>query len=134
MKFGKITLGQVLLVVVLLGLCGCAGTRPPVEGIWEKIVPAGEAGEAKAVKIVSEGHFAFGTQSADGSRNWSGGGLYEYDGENYTETVTYHWIGKLVGMAIEFNCTVENGKWFHQAVFDAKGEKFHIDEVWQRVE
>jgi len=134
MKFVNSTFGWFCLAVLLLGLCGCAGSRPQIEGVWEKIVPASPGKDSPVVKILADGHFAFGRQSSDGSTTWSGGGNYSYDGEKYTETVTYHWVPAIVGMTIEFDCLVEGGKWFHEAQFVAGGEKFHIDEVWQRIE
>ena len=131
---GKQICGCVFLFVLLVGLCGCAGSRPPLEGVWEKMESGSQVSENAIVKILADGHFAFGKQVADGATVWSGGGYYDYVDGKYLETVTYHSIPTLVGMTIEFDCDITDGEWLHEAEFEVRGEKFHIDEVWHRPE
>ncbi len=134
MKYSKSILGCFIALLLVLSICGCAGSRNPLDGAWEKVEPELESSEFPLVKVLSGGHFAFGKQTQGGTTSWSGGGYYNYDGEKYTETVTYHSIPSLVGMTIVFDCVIEDGKWFHEALFETQGEKFHITEVWKRLD
>lgn len=122
-----------LFGVLLLGVCACAGSRPSLDGVWEKVDPDPARPQRQTVKILTDGHFAFGTQSPDGQHNWSGGGTYTLDGNLYTETIAYHWIPSLVGRSISFTRDVKDGLWYHKAVFDVDDRHFNIDEVWRRV-
>jgi len=85
------------------------------------------------VKVLVDGHFAFGKQVGGRCGTWSGGGLYGFEEGRYTETIVYHSLPSLVGMTIDFECVIKDGKWFHEADFEAAGERFHIVEVWERV-
>ena len=121
-------LRKLLLGAVLLTFVGCSATRPPIEGAWRKVTDD----EHAAVKVLSDGHFAFGNQSGDGA--WSGGGTYTYEEGTYTETVTYHSVPSLVGKTIAFECIIVDGEWLHKAQFESEGRSFQIDEVWRRVD
>ena len=95
--------------------------------------PAPTQGDAPAMKIISDGRFAFGRQSADGAIAYAGGGTCRQEDGKYIETVAYHWLPTLVGMTITFDCALKDGLWYHKARFEAGGERFDIDEVWRRV-
>lgn len=126
--------GRFLIFLLLGVLGGCAGSAPSVEGVWEKITPASRSNDAPAVKILTDGYFAFGRQVDEGMVAWAGGGTYQRDGDKYTETIAYHAIPSLVGRTIEFHIEFRDGQWYHTADFMAGGERFHIEEVWQRLE
>jgi len=98
------------------------------------MLPEPQADEAPAIKILTDGHFAFGQQVAQGHQAWSGGGTYVQDEEKYTETITYHSVPSLVGQTIEFTCVFRDGLWYHEAEFTVAGEHFLIAEVWKRLE
>lgn len=124
-----------LLLAMLLALGACAGARPHLEGAWECVQPAPGPGREPVVKILADGHFAFGTPAAEGERTWAGGGTYTHDPDagTCTETVTYHWAKALVGQVITFQCELDGDLWRHRASFTANGEPFAIDEVWRRL-
>lgn len=123
-----------LLLLVLAALTGCAGSGPSVEGVWQKVTPVAPRDDAPAIKLLTGGHFAFGTELEQGRYIWAGGGTYTHTGELYTETVTYHSIPSLVGRTIEFKCIFRNGLWYHTADFEAGGEEYHIEEIWERLD
>lgn len=129
----RFTGAGVLLLALITLTGGCAGTRPDLEGAWECLQPAPQPGQPPVVKVLVDGHFAFGAGSVDGGAPRAGGGTYAQTGGAYTETITYHWAKALVGQVITFECVVEEGLWHHRGLFVADGERFQIDEVWRRV-
>lgn len=122
-------LGAALLLV----LSACATSGSKLDGFWECVTPAPATPDTRAVKILADGHFACGRQSADGATAYTGGGTCRLDGEQYIETVAWHWAPALVGQTIVFDCELKDGLWYHRAEFEAQGERFNIDEVWRRV-
>jgi len=123
-----------LLTLLLTALAGCSASRGNLEGAWELDEPGTLDPKGPAVKILVDGHFAFGRQSPDGGVGWAGGGTYSYDGETYTETITYHYMSTFVGTRIKFACDLEGDTWHHEAEFELDGRKYHVDEVWRRLE
>lgn len=134
MGYRSTVLKGFLLVILLVGLVGCSATRGDLDGAWELVEPGTLDPAGPAVKVLADGHFAFGRRAPGGGVGWAGGGTYTYDGEIYTETITYHYAETLVGTRIKFDCDLEDGTWRHRAKFEHAGETFSIDEVWQRVE
>lgn len=124
--------GVLLLALVIL-MAGCAGTRLDLEGAWECVQPPPLPGQTPTVKVLADGHFAFGTMAADGRTLRAGGGTYGFADGKYVETITYHWAQALVGQVVAFDGEVEDGLWHHRATFEAGGEPFHIDETWRRL-
>lgn len=125
---------SILPVLLMMSIItACAASRPKLEGVWECVKPEPASPETRAVKILADGHFAFGRQSVDGGRAYAGGGTYSFDGTHYIETVGWHWVPVLVGETIVFDCALKDGLWYHRATFEAGGERFDIDEVWRRV-
>ncbi len=120
------------LSIILTLLPACASTRGALDGAWECIQPAPRTPDQREIKVIADGHFAFGVPSS-GPGLTAGGGTCAYDGHRYTETVEYHWVPALVGRTIVFDCTLKDGLWTHKAVFEAGGQRFNIDEVWRRV-
>ena len=55
------------------------------------------------------------------------------DGGAYVEHIEWHSLDALVGESVTFSCRIEGDRWHHAADFTADGERFHIDEVWERV-
>jgi hypothetical protein len=123
----------VLGAAMLLVLSACATSGSKLDGFWECVTPASKTPDTRTVKILADGHFACGGQSADGAIAYTGGGTCRLDGEQYIETVAWHWAPALVGQTIVFDCTLKDGLWYHRAVFEAQGERFDINEVWRRV-
>lgn len=128
----RLPIALLILLVALTLLPACASTRGALDGAWECIQPAPRSPEQREIKVIADGHFAFGVPSA-GPQLTAGGGTCAYDGHQYTETVEYHWAPALVGRTIVFDCTLEDDLWTHKAVFEAGGQRFNIDEVWRRV-
>lgn len=122
-----------MAVLACAMLSACAASRPPLDGVWECVAPPPASESTRTVKILTDGHFAFGRQSPDGATVYAGGGTYNYDEGQYTEVVTWHWVPALVGQTIVFDCALKDGLWYHKAVFEAGGKRFDIDEVWRRV-
>lgn len=121
-----------LLMIPSLLSVGCGGSKS-VNGTWEMIFPAPDDPSAKPnIKVLSDTHFAFGTQD-DKGRAFAGGGTYTYRDSTYTEFIQYHTLNFLVGQQMEFKCLIEDDKWYHTGGFDINGRKFTVKEVWQRV-
>ncbi len=123
-----------LLLGVTLGLllAGCASTAHKLDGAWECLDPAPASPELREVKVIADGHFAFGVPNAGGPELNAGGGTCSYDGKHYVEHITYHWAEALVGKTIVFDCRMKDGLWYHSAQLEAGGERFNIQEVWRR--
>lgn len=133
MKIRQRAIGGGLGVAMLLLISACATSGSRLDGVWECVTPAPATPDTRAVKIIADGHFAFGRQSADGATVYAGGGTCRRDGARYTETVAWHWVPALVGQTIVFDCALKDGLWYHRATFEAQGERFDIDEVWRPV-
>ncbi len=114
-------------------LCGCAST-PDLTGTWKLVETRGapEPYDPPPVKILNDTHFAFGRPAEQGI--FAGGGTWWLEDGSYLETIHWHTLGVLVGETIRFDYEVKDGRWYHTATFTAKGERFHIEEVWEKVE
>jgi len=121
------------LLLSLLMLVGCAASGPDLVGSWRLVAPerTDGCGTFEAIKNVTDTHFAFGHQTWEGP--FSGGGTWEMDGDSYVEHVEWHSLDVLVGESITFTCRVEGDLWYHAADCTVDGERFRIDEVWERV-
>ena len=97
------------VLLMLLMIAACATSRTKLDGVWECVKPAPASADTRAVKILTDGHFAFGRQSVDGGRAYAGGGTYRLDGTHYIETVDWHWVPVLVGQTIVFDCALKDG-------------------------
>jgi len=122
----------VLPAVVLLAT-GCGGSAKMFEGTWELVDAGGDPPNAPSTKVLNADHFAFGGETADG-RVWAGGGTYRVEDGKYIETVEYHSIPALVGKSLIFDFRLDGDRWYHSGDFEAGGRKFHIQEVWKRVD
>lgn len=87
-----------------------------------------------SVKILTEEHFAFGSQTSDGESIIGGGGNYSYDGKTYIEHIKYHVYGSLVGKSVEFKAMLDGEKWTISGVLLFEGEEVHMKEIWKRIE
>ena len=128
----RLPVALMLLLVTLTLLSACATTRSALDGAWECVRPAPDSPDQREIKVIADGHFAFGVPSG-GPALTAGGGTCSYDGHQYTESIEYHWIPSLVGQTIVFDCTLKDGLWYHKAAFEVGGQRFNIDEVWRRV-
>ncbi len=128
----RLPITLLILLFTLTMLPACASTRSALDGAWECIQPAPRSPDEREIKVVADGHFAFGVPAA-GPELTAGGGTCSYDGHFYTETVAYHWVPALVGQTIVFDCTLKGGLWYHKAAFETGGQRFNIDEVWRRI-
>ena len=131
---------SVLVLVVLA--TGCASTPNPLVGTWEMVSNDGrwldtaedpDLTRTRNVKVLNETHFAFGHQHPDGHID-AGGGRYTYADSTYTEFIEYHFAPRLVGMAIPFDCRLEDDLWYHSADAVVDGIRIEIHEIWRRVE
>ncbi len=126
----KLRIFTVLLLCVLLA--GCATNSPDLRGSWLLVSSGGQTVENPTnIKSITKTHFAFGMQTPNGA--FGGGGTWQLIEKIYTESVEWHSNGVLVGKDVAFDCRVEGDVWFHSADFVADGERYHIDEVWERV-
>jgi hypothetical protein len=127
------------LIVCSVLLSGCAG-GPRLAGTWVMVENAGrDLGVPSAprpgdsVKELTRSRFTFGVLDAEGAIGSGGGGEWYLRDGRYHEVVRFHHHPALVGETIAFACRIEGDRWLHSADFVAKGERFHIDEVWRRV-
>ena len=126
----KLQILATLLIALLL--MGCATKSPDLQGSWRLVSSGGQNLEQPTnIKSITETHFAFGMQTPQGP--FGGGGTWQLIENTYTEHVEWHSHGVLVGKDVDFDCRVEGDMWFHSADFVADGERYHIDEVWERV-
>lgn len=120
---------SLLLISALLLVTGCSATNPLI-GTWAMVEDDAADG---AVKVLAEGHFAFGRAGAADCAT-AGGGTYTYRDGRYTETVSYHWMPELVGRTIEFDCRIEDDLWYHSGEVRLGNRVLTINEVWKRIE
>lgn len=83
----------------------------------------------KSIKILSQQHFSFITQSKDGKFSAAGAGTYTLKGDAYTEVVSYASLDRLMGKTYHFKCQLKEGIWIHSGNEDG----VHIEEHWKRV-
>jgi len=122
-----------LLPLALLVLVGCAGSGPDLVGSWRLVESGpGRPPAEEAVKILNDTHFAFGSDQSGGV--FAGGGLWRLEGETYLEEVQWHSRGDLVGETIRFGCRVVDGRWHHTADFEVNDRRYHIEEIWERID
>ena len=126
-------------MVVLFAASGARAQLPatPLEGSWEMVsqrvvYPDSTVDRTDqipyTIKILNSTHFAFGRQILD-EEVFAGGGTYSFDGETYTEHITWHSSAGLAGQAISFEARVDGDTWHHVGhILD-----FRLEEVWQRV-
>lgn len=122
-----------ILGVLGLALAGCASTAHRLDGAWECLDPAPAEPALREVKVIADGHFAFGVPNGGAPALCAGGGTCDFDGKKYVEHITYHWISGLVGKTIVFDCRLKDGLWYHSAEFDLGGRPVTINEVWRPV-
>ena len=80
------------------------------------------------LKILNSTHFSFGRQIGE-EEVYAGGGTYSYDGETYTEHISYHSAAGLAGQSIVFDARVDGDTWHHTGDIG----DFVLEEVWRRV-
>jgi len=121
-----------VLAAPLVLLAGCAATTHKLDGAWECVDPAPASPELREIKVITDGHFAFGVPNPGRPELYAGGGTCTYDGRQYVEHITYHWVKALVGRTIAFDCQLKDDLWYHAATFDLDGQPTTIREVWRR--
>jgi hypothetical protein len=90
-----------------------------------------EISDPPGLKILSETHWAFVEQNAEGNAipTSGGGGTYTVDGTTYTERVEYHGARDYIGQSIPFDCNVEGDFWYQSGTLP-DGTK--LEEVYRR--
>ena len=107
-----------------------SGNNSKLIGVWKNVSP-GQNGEM--IKFITKDHFVW-TWSFDNKVMASAGGIYEFDGETYTETLEYgtenqnNFIGKKAIVKITF----EGNNKFHYSGMLAG--RMPLNEVWERIE
>ena len=125
-------------VLLLFGSDVARGQNCDVEGSWEVSSvrftdPDGTVrdvtvGRPPGLKILSPTHWAFVELRADSTVS-AGGGRYEVDGDRYTEWVDYHGGKSYIGKRIDFECRVEEDRWYQDGMLP-DGTK--LEEVYRR--
>ena len=64
----------------------------------------------------------------------AGGGRYRFNGRSYTELIDYHFDPSLVGRSIQFDCRLQDDRWYHSGELEVQGVPSVLNEVWRRVE
>jgi hypothetical protein len=128
----------VVIALFLLGAAlGCSSGSRALIGEWEMIYPEYEFADTTLqrsiqIKILTDSHFTFGSMTPDGMA-FAGGGRYRLVDSTYTEYIEYHVHPFLIGRELRFHCRLEGDQWYHYGSFDIDGNRFVVDEVWQRV-
>ncbi len=130
---------------------------PTLEGSW-KLVKFKEVGDSiytswpqdinPKIKLVTDKHFTWVSYD-DQAVIASGGGTYNYDGENYIENIDFFKQSEmesadLTGTSVDFNCRLVGDKWYHSGYakeYELNPESleyvvvdsFWIDEIWERM-
>lgn len=127
------------LIGLAVLLSGCAG-GPRMAGTWVMVEYAGrdlgvpaEPRPGDTVKELTRNGFVFGALDAEGGIGPGGGGRWYLRDGRYHEVIGFHHFPVLVGEDVAFECLIDGDRWIHRADFVAKGERFHIDEVWRLV-
>jgi hypothetical protein len=112
--------GLLMTAFVVAGALVAFGqaTTPRLEGTWElkslkgtaqgKEYVLGGNVSGSQLKTYSKGHFLFvGRFAFEGQESNSfGGGTYTLNGEDYTETITYHAAAATIGKTLHFKLVV----------------------------
>jgi hypothetical protein len=136
----------VCLLVAALKIAAFAEepAKLPLEGSWELVSakwPQGNLpGEysGAVLKIYSSGNFVFVGRTSDKSgavQERYGGGTYALRGEDYSETITYHVVQRLVGKTVRFHVVVQGDTMTLTGPVVGEGEKdpgFRLVEVYKR--
>jgi hypothetical protein len=90
------------------------------------------------MKILNPTHFMFIQETiAGGEREFASaaGGRYELNGDTYIESLDYaSWEDYKDSQAV-FTWRLDGGRWYHKGVLNSPdGNKFLIEEVWERVD
>ena len=130
---------------------------PGIEGSW-KLIQFKETGDSiytpwpqdlnPKIKLVTNTHFTWVSYD-DKSVIASGGGTYEYKGDNYVENIDFFEQTDieqpdLTGTSVTFNCRIAGDKWYHTGYakeyeLDPESleyvvvDSFWIDEIWERM-
>ena len=125
-------------IVSLFAVSGALGQLPanPLEGTWEMVSQHSVYPDSTVdrthqipytIKILNSTHFAFGRQILD-EEVFAGGGTYTFDGDTYTEHITWHSSAGLAGQSVVFEARIEGDTWYHVGhILD-----FRLEEVWKR--
>lgn len=127
------------VLALLVAACGGeqAAERGPLVGAWQMVEGTYTDADTTVtvttpqVKILTDGHFAFGRMNPNGA--FAGGGRYTFDGSTYTEIVEYHSDTLALRRGeLTFDARIEGDSvWFHSGNI---GPNFHLEEVWRRIE
>lgn len=121
-------------------------SKSPLEGSWELISakwPQGELpGEYSGglLKIYSKGHFLFVGHTNDKKgaiQERFGGGTFTLHGEEYSETIAYHVVPRLVGQTVRFQMRITGDRMTIRGPVVGKGEQepgFKLVEVYRKVD
>lgn len=120
-----------LIPHLLFGLIGVLGFSQNLEGAWKLTHQNGNPVEDEYIKIYQDGYFAFGAKKVtDNSFISAGGGLYNLNGENYTETLDFFTPKpELVGTTTSFKLEQRAGFF----TISTKINGFDFVETWQKV-
>ena len=98
-------------------------------GTWELVGrPDGEKLDVNSLKFFTGKHWTVALFDDDGRVQYSHGGTYTLDGDQYAETIKYatEQTVSLIGQTFKFKIKVEDGKYTQIGVGNT------YDEVWQR--
>lgn len=129
---------KILLAVLVALASPLAIACESLVGAWElsyavykdengKVVYEIKDGNDKSIKVLSQQHFSFITQSKEGKFAAAGAGTWSVKGDKYTEVITYASLDRLMNKTYSFNCQMKDGVWIHTG----KEDHVFIEEHWK---
>ena len=135
--------------LILFFFLSCATSeqeKNPIEGTWELILKKAiytdttmtfDISNLRELKIITDSHFVFVMQTADGKEFiGAGGGPYTYEDNTYTETYEFSsYLETLpIGKSIEFSARFEGDKFYQTGMLtDDTGYEFTMENTFRRV-
>jgi hypothetical protein len=134
MAMNKLPIYLFLLLIIFF-YSGCAtrtaGSLPvannhPLVGTWVLVSSNNSSAEGEYQETIAGGEREFVSAA---------GGRYELNGDAYIESLDYaSWEDYKDSQAV-FTWRLDGGRWYHKGVLNSPdGNKFLIEEVWERVD
>ena len=131
------------LILILLGIGNAFAQSPEeLQGVWKMTYKKWAFSDTvversnydfHSIKIFFEDHFSL--TGLDEENNFYGHfGNFTFDGETYTEEITFSSYDFMIGRTVEFESTLKGDKWTIKGDIGTEDMKFELVEIWERVD
>jgi hypothetical protein len=131
------------MILILLGICNASAQTPEeLQGVWKMTYKKWELSdtvverseyEFNSYKIFFEDHFSL-TGLDEENEFYGHFGNYTFDGEIYTEEITFSSYEFMIGRTVEFDSKLKGDTWTIKGDIGTEGMKFELVEIWERVD